>query len=638
VDYKPEVRKAGGVYYTPKYIVDYIVSRTLGELLDGGTPRTARELKVVDPACGSGSFLLGAYQYLLDWHLSWYEAHGPQRLQRQVYRGPGREWRLTVEERKRILLANIFGVDVDPQAVEVTKLSLLLKVLENETEDSIARQRRLFHAQRVLPDLGDNIKCGNSLMDTDFDRTTPRDLFDVAGGSAARPTFDWRAAFPRVFSKGGFDAVIGNPPWGAEFNPEELGYLRERYRAAVDRMVDSYIYFLYVATLLTKHSGYVGFIVPGTVLNQVDAQSVRRVLLERGVREVVNLGQGVFGPKVLNTSCVLVSKGGHEGGRMTVADLAGASPRTREGALQGRLPSVSSERWRRAVQADPHLTFFTGSMAAMAILFRLRRTFPLFREALEAEIQRGVTPDVVSAHVLGRSEARRLDLESEILRPSVSGEQIKRWCPWREDQVIVYTARDTPIDSYPRVLNHLAQHRSENSCPEVKDKKHPWWALHRPRDPQIFRSPKLIGITTSKRIEVIFDERRSLYVTDAMYVIHLRPEMDKWAAMAILQSRLFLFLYRGANQGDARVIPQVKASKLHELPFPDVSSEVAKALSSAGRRMLTLNGSLARARDERQIATLERELSRLDREIDATVYELYRLRTAEITLVEETLY
>ena len=128
------------------------------------------KLHVLDPACGSGSFLINAYQFLLDWHRDWYLAHkhenwakGRNPLLVQTITG----WKLTISERKRILLDNIYGVDIDPQAVEVTKLSLLLKVLEGESEQTIQPFLRLFQ-QRALPDLGDNIKCGNSLIGSDF--------------------------------------------------------------------------------------------------------------------------------------------------------------------------------------------------------------------------------------------------------------------------------------------------------------------------------------------------------------------------------------------------------------------------------------------------------------------------------------
>ncbi len=171
VEEKPEVRKAGGVYYTPAYVVDYIVEQTVGKLLEGKNPAHAAKLRVLDPACGSGSFLIGAYQWLLDWHRDRYVADDPEKHARarnpRLYRGAAGQWRLTTAERKRILLANIFGVDIDTQAVEVTKLSLLLKVLEGESEETVNNQLRLFH-QRALPDLGRNIKCGNSLVGPDF--------------------------------------------------------------------------------------------------------------------------------------------------------------------------------------------------------------------------------------------------------------------------------------------------------------------------------------------------------------------------------------------------------------------------------------------------------------------------------------
>src|SRR4029077_13988126 len=129
------------------------------------------------PACGSGSFLLGAYQYLLDWHRDWYVADGSDKPPKELARAPNGDWRLTTPEKKRILLNSIYGVDIDPQAVEVTKLSLLLKVLEGESQQTLERQLRLFH-ERALPDLSSNIKCGNSLIGPDFYDSQQMLLFD----------------------------------------------------------------------------------------------------------------------------------------------------------------------------------------------------------------------------------------------------------------------------------------------------------------------------------------------------------------------------------------------------------------------------------------------------------------------------
>jgi hypothetical protein len=181
VEEKPEVRKAGGVYYTPTYIVDYIVKNTVGKLLEGKTPKDAAKLRILDPACGSGSFLLGAFQYLINWHLVTYVHDGPAKHKNELYQTRTGEWRLTSAAKKSILLNNIYGVDIDSQAVEVTKLSLLLKVLEGETAETVNSQMALFH-KPALPDLDENIKCGNSLIGTDFYQGVQGNLFDSEEG------------------------------------------------------------------------------------------------------------------------------------------------------------------------------------------------------------------------------------------------------------------------------------------------------------------------------------------------------------------------------------------------------------------------------------------------------------------------
>jgi len=252
VEEKPEVRKAGGVYYTPTYIVDYIVKNTVGKLCDGKTPRQISSLRILDPACGSGSFLLGAYQYLLDYHLNWYQKDGNQKHTREIYHGRGGQWYLTIQEKKRILLNNIFGVDIDPQAVEVTKLSLLLKVLEGENQDTLEKQMKLFK-ERALPDLGSNIKCGNSLIGPDFYQGKQMSLLDSEETYRINP-FDWEKEFPEIMKRGGFDAVIGNPPYGAEFANSTADYLKGKFETFVWRG-ESYLVFIERGIHLLKLKG-----------------------------------------------------------------------------------------------------------------------------------------------------------------------------------------------------------------------------------------------------------------------------------------------------------------------------------------------------------------------------------------------
>jgi hypothetical protein len=237
VEDKPEVKKAGGVFYTPVYIVDYIVRETVGKLVDGRSPKQVSKLRVLDPACGSGSFLVGAFHFLLDWHRDWYVADGTAKHTKEIYQGPGGQWLLTTAEKKRILLNNIYGVDIDSQAVEVTKLSLLLKVLERENRETLERQLRLLH-ERALPDLGGNIKCGNSLIGPDFYDQRQMTLLDEEAQYRIN-AFDWKAEFREVFKgkEGGFDAVIGNPPYIrihnlVDFYPLEVRHIQQKFESA----------------------------------------------------------------------------------------------------------------------------------------------------------------------------------------------------------------------------------------------------------------------------------------------------------------------------------------------------------------------------------------------------------------------
>ena len=293
VEQKPEVRKAGGVYYTPTYIVDYIVENTVGKLLEGKKPGPrggASRLKIVDPACGSGSFLIGAYEYLLDWHRDRYLEDGPDKHRDRLYEGAGGEWHLTIDEKKRILLNNIYGVDIDPQAVEVTKLSLLLKVLEGESEQSLQTQLRMFQ-ERALPDLRENIKCGNSLIGPDFYENEQMVLLDDEEHYRIN-VFDWQNNFPQVFDgdDSGFDAVIGNPPYdvlekerGAASWPHSLltDYVRLRpeYKQAIGGKLNLFRFFVVRSIDLIREGGQFGMIVPLALLGDKSTAQTRRHLM-----------------------------------------------------------------------------------------------------------------------------------------------------------------------------------------------------------------------------------------------------------------------------------------------------------------------------------------------------------------------
>ena len=306
IEQKPEVRKAGGVYYTPQYIVDYIVKRTVGKQIDGKTPKEIEKIKIVDPACGSGSFLLGAFEYLLNYHINWYHQKGyaTKKGKDNPFTPQGT---LTTHEKKRILLSNIYGVDLDSNAVEVTKLSLLLKCMEGETEASIKQQISLFH-ERVLPDLDENIKNGNSLIDTDFYGNE----IDLGYERTIKP-FSWKKKFLGVFKDGGFDVVIGNPPyiqlamynW---FDDKQKKYLLNKYCSSMGRM-NTFGFFIEKGINLLTAKGKLGFIIPNTVLTQEYYQELRNLILkETHIDNIVSYENLIFADAVVETTTLILSK------------------------------------------------------------------------------------------------------------------------------------------------------------------------------------------------------------------------------------------------------------------------------------------------------------------------------------------
>ncbi len=272
IDDKPEVRKAGGVFYTPQYIVNYIVENTVGKLVEGKTPEKVAALRILDPSCGSGSFLLGVYQFLLDWHVDYYKKN-PKYVKTNLkpYNSDGS---LTNVERKRILLNNVYGVDLDAQAVEVTKLSLLLKALEGETAASV--KQLATTSERVLPSLDLNIRCGNSLVAGDVKKGDPS--VSKAEIEDINP-FDWETAFRKIIvEEGGFDAVVGNPPYGAELSANVQSYLAAKF--PIGNTDTAAVFMVKTQQDWLKKGGFNGFIIPKAFTYASNWEKTRNKLLE----------------------------------------------------------------------------------------------------------------------------------------------------------------------------------------------------------------------------------------------------------------------------------------------------------------------------------------------------------------------
>jgi hypothetical protein len=273
--HKPETKKAGGVYYTPATIVDHVVQHTVAELLG----RELSSPRIVDPACGAGSFLLAAYEFLLDWHRNHNNAHGTEKL--------------TFAAKKRILLGCIYGVDIDPRAVAVTRLSLLLKLAEDCSPADLQRALTL--------NLEGNLKCGNAVIAPDFD--------DGAAG-AGLGAFDWAGGFPHIMRTGGFSAVIGNPPWGQKGVSRDATikqYLWTRFPSSRG-IHDLFRPFVEQGIALLSPGGMFGFVLPDIVLLK-DYEATRRYLLEQLALTRIDWWPMPFPDAVIDAATIVGRKG-----------------------------------------------------------------------------------------------------------------------------------------------------------------------------------------------------------------------------------------------------------------------------------------------------------------------------------------
>lgn len=310
---KPEVVASGGVVPTPTFIVENIVARTVAPQVDGKSPAELTNYRVADICCGSGTFLLGAFDYLLNHYLEWYLDDGAEKHTDKLYQGKQGIWYLSLTEKQRILLAHIFGVDIDIQAVEVARFSLLLKLLENESNAAV-QAYTTRHRRGALPKLDGNVQHGNSLVDLHY-----FDFDEDAGASQTRIAqinpFDWTERFSAMRA-GGFDAVIGNPPYiriqnMVRYSETEVRYYQwteSPYTTARADNFDKYALFIEKALGLLKPNGLLGYVVPYKFFTIRSGRALRELLAGgKHLVEITHFGTlQLFGKARSTYTCILI--------------------------------------------------------------------------------------------------------------------------------------------------------------------------------------------------------------------------------------------------------------------------------------------------------------------------------------------
>ena len=646
VEEKPEVKKAGGVYYTPSYIVDYIVKKTVGKLIKGKSPGQIRKIHIVDPACGSGSFLLGAYQFLLDYNLQWYQAHDP--VKHSLKKTPPichdsvGEWRLTTTEKKLILLSSIYGVDIDRQAVEVTKLSLLLKVLEGENEESLGQQLNLWQ-ERALPDLQNNIKCGNSLIAPDYFKEQL--LPDEEEMRNVNP-FNWDIEFPHITASGGFDVVIGNPPYvRQETLKDQKRYFKEYYQV-YHGTADLYSYFIERGVSLLKEDGEFCYIVSNKWLRANYGKPLRNWIKKHCIEEIVDFRDLTVFKKVAAYPCIL--------------NIRKSKPkRFFNAVLVETLEFTNLEKYvsENTYTINHHLlddgVWSLADKDTQELILKLRRSGVPLEKYVDKNIYRGILTGLNKAFVIDSETRELLNSEdpksAELIKPFLVRDTIKRYeqpktntfiilipCGWTNEQS---DGTQKPWlwlqHNYPAISRHLSKFEVE--AKKRYDQGNYWWELRSCDYYDAFEKPKIMYAEIALRGQFMLDTTK-LYCSTTTYIL----ESSSLYLLGILNSTLWSFVFSTTSATIRGGYYRWKYQYMAPLPICtinfDDTDDVAlhDKIVSLVEQMLILKKRLGLTSISSERKFYERQIETTDQRLNSFVYELYGLTYDEIAIIEDT--
>jgi hypothetical protein len=630
IEEKPEVRKAGGVYYTPRYIVEYIVKQTVEKLLcEISSPRSSRReeaqtasasgkdwslltsaatakdfekrtlaLRFLDPACGSGSFLLRVFEAVCEHWQQWLTDHPGERKKKWCWVDAATgDVHLTMSLKRQILTSNVFGVDLDPGAVEVTQLSLYLKMLENENRNTLQRQRELLpdDDDPLLPPLENNIKCFNSLIGSDFSMMA-EDLVRVNAQ-------DWDINFPAIIKSGGFDAVVGNPPYVLIEDGEEKKYLRRNYESDEGKP-DLYKYFLEKSHRLMRNEARFGMIIPASLLKTPAYKSCRAVLLKlTSPKSVVVFNGSVFNQASVNCIVLITEKGAASDSVEWIEDDAS-------------LPSETS--LRAAATKAANLNLSVWRQAADKVFLRPETTKSSW---LKKVTENSVPLGSLGSYTLGmqvyhNTVHTKAEMEQRISHAEKPGKGI-----WLRE------SRGTNVTRYQFLEEMKEWVEYGTRC------------YHQPGKEFSKGGRIVIREITGETLVCAYTDTE--HMPNKAVIVFRSDTANLKFILGILNSRLIAkFVEATTEKGKQRLFPRISLRSVRTMPIPkiDFSKPADKSrhdkLVLLVDKMLGLMPKLRAATAERERATLQNAVTATDQQIDALVYELYGLTPAEIKLVE----
>jgi hypothetical protein len=641
VELKPEVRKAGGVYYTPQWVVDEIVRLTIDPLIAGKRPRDLQKFRVLDPACGSGSFLLSAFARLIRHFEEYYTEHPTVDRHEHLEDAQGMR-RLTADAKAKLLQNSIFGVDVDPAAAEVTTMSLYLKSLESDAPEYVRTQMSLSGA--ILPSLAENIRVGNSLVSTDFYAQT---RLDTVEEHRLRP-FKWESrneGFGRVLDDGGFDVVIGNPPYFSVDATYGAGhpvpaYLKSSYSDVWLDKTDIYYYFLRKAAGLANKR--LGFIVSRAFLEADKAGRIRAWLADNASLERLLDFDGfmVFADAGIATAItVFDTSRRHRDAEVAVRRLVAGKHTTTEvveGARNGAAPfevftrraTLNSRPWRFP---NPHTAALYERLDAagehLSTLCELGQGMQTGANGVFGKLR----DQDVASNGLPRDLLKQRARNSNIHAFHIAGSD--EWMLYLED-IERYDDLPKSVQAYLELTYNKAKLEDRAA---FKRGNCEWWKYTWPLHKDLHHQPRIVCPYRTSHNRFAIDDRFAWMTLTDTTVAFLRDgvEEDIRYLLGLLNSKLLTFRFRGLGKLTGHNMWEAFDNSIGELPIRRINfaideerarhDEVVRLAQDLEQATIAARGTLSAS--DRSLAA--RRVEALIEQLDEVVLDLYGITSAE---------
>ena len=560
-------RRVQGIYYTPKAIVDYIVANTIDPKLP---IEEVKNLKILDLACGSGSFLIGAMGNL--------DSYYQQQLKGYKEFPPS--------DRLETFKKNIFGVDLDERATRIAELSVYLKTL-TLTPPTLLREN---HFSLLMPPLHSNIKVGNSIIDDDL--------------AAEGKGFHWKERFEDIMRKGGFDIVIGNPPYIDYREVKGNSWLKEHYASTqVKEKYNALIVFIERGLQVLKEGGRLGFIVTSAFLAQDFGKELRKLILKTcEIEQLIDVSKIKIFKDASTYPVIIILK--------------------------------------KVAHPSPHNRMKLAVLNSIDELFNGKHVYTHIEQQRFSEIVNDifVTPLTEQRFKLMKKIEDGSTRLSEIIEK-------KNGLTWGTS-ASGFGKKKLPA----RVYREMSAEEKHKYVKLIKtsdiQRFHTYWKgdyiekrLFSDKKLELFQKNKIIVGRLTKVLRASIDNEFNGYGKVAL--LFLKNEYNPEYVLGLLNSRLFNFYYTllfwSTHMSGGYFSYDI--SMLRHLPIKIGNRDEETALARLVEKAISLNEELDKLGDsgEEQKAEIKESLARLDRQIDNKVYDIYRISDGDRKLIDSSL-